>query len=201
MRYLVLPLLLAAVTPALAQTQYSLRSQVQTLGVSEEIVIADYPALTLRGLTSSAEAVVHVVIRNSDAVLTGDGAAIVTDYRAAVVDVFKDGPDARVSAGDVITIRRIGGAIHLEGRAVLSTESGFAPFAGGGEYILFLKSGSGQPFEMLAGPQSAFHVRNGAAVAMSAPVSLQGSSAVLTPVFVRDVRAMLVEPAHTTSQR
>jgi hypothetical protein len=201
MRYLALPLLLAAATPTLADAQYSLRSQVQTLGVSEEIVLADYPALTLRGLTSSAEAVVHVVIRNGDTLLTGDGASIVTDYRAAVVDVLKDASDARVSAGDVITIRRLGGAMYLEGRTVLSTESGFAPFASGGEYILFLKSGSGQPFEILAGPQSAFHVRDGAAVRMTAPGSLSGSSAVLMPVFVRDVRAMLVEAPHITSQR
>jgi hypothetical protein len=201
MRYLALPLLLTAATPSFAEAQYSLRSRVQDLGVSEEIVIGDYPALTLRSLTSSAEAVVRVVIRNSDTLLTSDGTAIVTDYRAAVVDVLKDRSDAHVSVGDVITIRRLGGMLTLEGRTIVSTEIGFASFASGGEYILFLKSGSGQPFEILAGPQSAFLVREGAAMPMTAPGPLKGSSAVLTPVFVRDVRAMLVEAPHTTSQR
>lgn len=188
MRNLVFPLLMLSLVPAMAGAQTTtIRDRVLAEGVSEEVILVEYPALPLRTLTSSAGAIVHVSIRSRDTFLSSDGAAIVTDYRATVVDVVKGDPSARVSAGDVITIRRAGGELQVEGRTVFSNESGFPPFARGGEYVLFLKTGGGQPYEMLAGAQSAFRVDRGAVT----PVTDAGNSAaaVLMPLFLHDVRA------------
>lgn len=186
MRNVVFPLLMLSLTPAIAGAQTpTIRDRVLTEGVSEEVILVDYPALPLRTLTSSAGVIVHVSIRSRDTFVSND--AILTDYRATVVDVVKADPAARLTAGDVITIRRAGGELQIDGRTVFSNESGFPPFARGGEYVLFLKTGTGQPYEMLAGAQSAFRVDRGTV----APVAEAGNSAmaVLMPLFLHDVRA------------
>lgn len=160
-----------------------------TNGVSEELVIVDYPSLSLGAMTASACAVVRVAIRNSDSFLSSDGMEILTDYRVAVVDVIKE--SARITAGDVITIRRVGGALNIEGRRILSNESGFPAFSDGSEYVLFLKTGSSQSFELAAGPHSAFRVDRG----MVAPLaSARRSSAVLLPEFLGEVKGLIAAP-------
>jgi hypothetical protein len=193
MRHLALPLLLIVTAPVPAFPQEAapppapptMREQVLALGVSEEIVVADYPALPLRDQASAATAVVHVTVRGGDSFLSGDGQAILTDYRMIVVDVLKDAT-SRLNAGDVVTVRRTGGVTSIAGRKVFSSENGFPAFSAGGEYVLFLKADAGQPFEMLAGPQSAFRVHQGTIT----PVADERArtSAVLMPLFVHEVK-------------
>ena len=193
MRHLALPLLLVVTAPVPGFAQQAapppaaptMRELVLALGVSEEIVVADYPSLPLREQASAAAAVVHVTVRSGDTFLSGDGQAILTDYRMTVVDVLKDAT-SRLTAGDVVTVRRTGGVATVAGRKVFSTENGFPQSTTGGEYVLFLKAEPGQPFEMLAGPQSAFRVHQGTIT----PVTdgRERAAAVLMPLFVHEVR-------------
>ena len=124
-------------------------------------------------------------MRIRDTFLSSDGSAILTDYRVAVLDVIKDSA-SRLNAGDVITIRRVGGTVNVEGRPFVSNEAGFAPFSDGAEYLLFLKTDAGQPFEMFAGPQSAYLVHQGTL----APLTSSGPRPALVPlqVFLSDLR-------------
>ena len=196
MRQLALSLVLLGAVPAPAHAQSSLRDQVLTAGVSEEVVIANHPPLSLRAMASTAGAVVRVSVRNSDAFLSNDGSQILTDYRMAVVDVVKESAGTRISAGDVITVRRIGGVATIEGRRVISNESGFAPFSNGTEYVLFLKTDSGQPYEVLAGSQSAFRVHQGTIIPMS--TSNDSRTALALTLFLNEVRDMLVASTSLT---
>ena len=186
MRNLLYGLCVLATIPGAATAQETIREQVLKNGVSEEVVIADHPALSVRALTASAGAVVHVAVRSSDTFLSSDGSTVLTDYRVAVVDVIKDSA-SHVSSGDVITVRRVGGTLNIEGRKFLSNEAGFAPFSTGAEYVLFLKTDSGQPFEMLAGPQSAYLVHQGTVASL---MSSGQPRPLLVPMqaFLNDVR-------------
>jgi hypothetical protein len=169
MRKLICGLFILIAMPAVVSAQ-TLRDQILKNGVSEEVVIADYPVMSVRALTAAAGAVVHVAVRSSDTFLSSDGGTVLTDYRVAIVDVLKDSA-SHLIPGDVVTIRRVGGTLYLEGRTFFSNEAGFSPFASGAEYVLFLKTESGQPFEMFAGPQSAYLVHQGtvASLAHSTP--------------------------------
>ena len=177
MRKLVYGLFVLVTVPGAASAQNTIREQVLKNGVSEEVVIAEYPTLSVRALTAAAGAVVHVAVRSGDTFLSSDGRAVLTDYRVAVVDVVKDSA-SHLSAGDVITVRRVGGRLDVEGRTFLSNEAGFAQFADGAEYVLFLKTDSGQPFEMFAGPQSAYRVHQGTLT----PLTSAGDRTALVPM-------------------
>jgi hypothetical protein len=184
MRKLLCGLFLLVAMPAVIGAQ-TLRDQILKNGVSEEVVVADYPAMSVRALTASAGAVVHVAVRSSDTFLSSDGGTVLTDYRVAIVDVLKDSA-SHLNPGDVVTIRRVGGTLNLEGRTFLSNEAGFAPFASGAEYVLFLKTESGQPFEMLAGPQSAYLVHQGTVASLTR--AARGAALVPMQAFVSDIR-------------
>jgi hypothetical protein len=173
--------LLIVTVPALAGAQ-TLREQVLTAGISEEVLLVDYPSLALRDLTSAANAVVHVSIRSGASFLSDNGESMHTDYPAAVIDVVK-ASGSRVKRGDVITIRRAGGVMDIDGRKVFSNESGFPQFESG-EYVLFLKK-SGKAYALVAGPQSAFRVHDGT---IAPAADEQRSAAVLMPQFVSEVR-------------
>jgi hypothetical protein len=173
--------------PAIAGAQPTLREQALTLGVSEQIVIVDYPSLPLRQLTAAAGVILRVMIRGSQTSLTANGTSIVTDYWAAVIDVVKGPAGSRLNSRDVITVRRVGGVIDIEGFTVSSYENGFPPFETGKEYVLFLKAQPGQPFELVAGPQSAFRVDARTIVPASADAQ---RSAIPMPQFVREVRQL-----------
>ena len=160
--------------------QHTFREQVLTLRVSEEVVVSAYPQLGPREMAAAAGAIVRVAVRSRDTFLSPDGATMLTDYRATVSEV-KDAA-GRLAAGDVITIRRVGGVMLIEGRRVFSNGSGFPPFVDGAQYVLFLKGG-GQPFELVAGAESAFRVEGD----LVAPVA-EGTAPVLMPAFVQDVR-------------
>ena len=166
-------------------TAQTIRDQVLKNGVSEEVVVAEYPTLSVRALTAAAGAVVHVAVRSSDTFLSSDGSAVLTDYRVAVVDVVKDSA-SHLNPGDVITIRRVGGRLNIEGRLFLSNEAGFAPFADGAEYVLFLKTDAGQPFEMFAGPQSAYRVHQGTLLPLTS--SAQRTAVVPMQAFLSDLK-------------
>lgn len=194
MRQLAFCLLLFAAAPSAARAQQTIRDQVIN-GITEEVRIVEYPALSLREMTSMAGAAVQVKIRSADTIVSDAGTAVVTDYRVAVVGVIKD-VSGRINAGDVITVRRAGGVANVEGRTYFSNESGFPQFANAGEYVLFLKTDSGQPFAMVAGGQSAFRVHQGTvsslATASGAP------SVVLLPLFLQEVREQLAYHSHST---
>jgi hypothetical protein len=198
MRNLLLPMFLIAAVPAVAGAQQTLREQVRTLGVSEAIVISEYPSMPLSVLTATAGAVVQVAVRSEDSFLSSDGLDILTDYRATVLDVLKEPSGAPIAPGDIVTIRRDGGSVNIGGRTVVSNEIGFAPFERGREYVLFLKTDAGQPFAMLAGPQSAYRIHEGTIAPMIEPAK---GAAVGTPSFVNLVRSLLGYESHTTSQR
>lgn len=199
MRNLLLPMFLIATVPGAAGAQQTLGEQVRTLGVSEAIVISEYPSMPLSVLTARAGAVVHVAVRSVDSFLSSDGLDILTDYRATVVDVLKESSAAPIAPGDIVTIRRDGGSVSIGGRNVVSNEIGFAPFESGREYVLFLKTDAGQPFAMLAGPQSAYRIHEGMIAAMIEPAN--GASDVRTASFVTLVRTLLGQESHLTSQR
>ena len=184
MRPVIFALFVVVAAPSTVVAQHTLRDQVLTAGISEEVVVADHPTLPLRELTSASGAVVHVTIRRSTAFLSTDGASIQTDYKAVVVGVVKPSDPTRLTIGDEITIRRIGGVMNLEGRTLYSNEAGFPPFAAATEYVLFLKTQPGQPFELVTGPHSAFRVQDGAIV-----FGDQNPAAVTIPmsVFVREI--------------
>ena len=129
MRLVIFALSVVVAAPSTVVAQHTLRDQVLTAGISEEVVVADHPTLPLRELTSTSGAVVHVTIRRSTAFLSTDGASVQTDYKAVVVDVVKPSEATRLFVGDEITIRRVGGVMNLEGRTLYSNEAGFPPFA------------------------------------------------------------------------
>jgi hypothetical protein len=199
MRHLALAMLVIAAAPTIAGAQQTMREQVLTMGVSEELVITEYPSMPLSVLTGTAGAVVHVALRSHDTFLSSDGTDILTDYRATVVDVLKESTGQGIGAGDIITIRRAGGSMNIAGRQVLSHESGFPSFESGREYVLFLKTDAGQPFAMLAGPQSAYRIHDGGIAPMIE--AEKGSAVVRTPTFIHLVRALLGQETHITSQR
>ena len=191
MRPFILPLFLVVTAPSAVSAQQTLprqnvEDQVLTAGIFEEVVVADYPSLPLRELTSTAGTVVHVVIRRSNVFLTPDRASIQTDYKAAVVDVVK-ATASRLDVGDEITIRRVGGVMNIEGHTVYSNEGGFPQFAAGSEYVLFLRTQPGQPFELVTGPLSAFRVQEGAIVFGDQNPS---ATAIPMPLFVREVKEL-----------
>jgi hypothetical protein len=195
MRNLLCGLCVLVTIPGAASAQETIREQVLKNGVSEEVVVADYPTLTVRALTASAGAVVRVAVRSSDTFLSSDGNSVLTDYRVAVLDVLKDSA-SHLSVGDVITVRRIGGTLDIEGRKFHSNEAGFAPFSTGAEYVLFLTTDSGQPFAMFAGPQSAYLVHQGTL----APLSNSGQQRpALVPMqaFLNDVKEFSVRISGT----
>lgn len=182
MKHLACALLMTGVVPAAAGAQqHTLREQVRTMGVSEEVVVSAHPVLGPREMAAAAESVVRVAVRNRDTFLSPDGSTMLTDYRATVNEVIKDAT-GRVAAGDIITIRRVGGVMEIDGRKVFSNEAGFPPFAEGAEYLLFLK-GSGQPFELVGGAQSAFRVEGG----LVAPMA-NDAAPVLIPAFVQELK-------------
>ena len=182
MKHLAYALLITSVVPtAAAAQQHTLREQVRTMGVSEEVVVSAHPLLGPREMAAAAGAVVRVAIRNRDTFLSPDGSMMLSDYRATVNEVIKDAT-GRVAAGDIITIRRVGGVMQIDGRKVFSNEAGFPPFAEGVEYLLFLK-GSGQPFELVGGAQSAFRVEG----ALVAPLA-DDSAPVMMPAFVQELK-------------
>ena len=195
MRSLALPLFVTIMIPSVASAQ-TMREQVRTLGVSEEIVVSEYPSLPLSTLASTAGAVVQVSVRSTDTFLSSDGTAILTDYRVTVVDVIKG--EGVIRTGDVVTVRRPGGVLNIEGRRVISNENQFPAFATGSEYVLFLKTDVGQPYHMAAGPQSAYRIYDGSVVAMG---ELSKVSATRIPVFVQEVRDLLATRPETTAQR
>ena len=185
MKHFAFALLVTVLVPARASAQqHTLREQVLTMGVTEEVVVSAHPQLGPREMAAAAGAVVRVAVRNHDTFLSADGATMLTDYRAAVTEVIKDAARA-VAVGDVITIRRVGGVMQIDGRKVFSNEAGFPPFADGAEYVLFLKDG-GQPYELVAGAASAFRVEKG----LVAPVA-DDAAPVLMPAFVQELK----EPA------
>jgi hypothetical protein len=182
MKHLAFALLFTAAVPAAGGAQpHTFREQVLTLGVSEEVVVSAHAPLGPREMAAAAGAVVRVAVRSRDTFLSPDGATMLTDYRTSVSEVIKDAT-GRLAAGEVITIRRVGGVMQIEGRRVFSNEAGFPPFADGAEYVLFLKGG-GQPFELLGGAESAFRVEGG----LVAPVA-DDAAPVLMPAFVQEVR-------------
>jgi hypothetical protein len=192
MRSFILPLFLVVMAPSAVSAQQTLpqqnvEDQARTAGIFEEVVVADYPSLPLRELTSTAGTVVHVVIRRGNTFRTGDRASIQTDYKAAVVDVVKAPSASRLNAGDEITIRRLGGVINIEGHTVYSNEGGFPQFAAGSEYVLFLRTQPGQPFELVTGPLSAFRVQEGAIVFGDQDPQ---AVAIPMPLFVREVKEL-----------
>ena len=189
MRYLALPLLLVGALPSIASAQ-ALQDQVLAHGVTEEVVLFDYPTLPLDAMTTAAGAVVHVAVRSSDTFLSPDGASILTDYRVAVIEVAKDASGSGIKPGDVITVRRVGGTMTVAGRRVFSNESGFPPFSNDAEYVLFLNTRSGQPYQMVAGAASAYRVDRGA-ITPIAESNQRSAAALLTPIFLHEIRASL----------
>jgi hypothetical protein len=188
MRHLTFSLLILG-SPVAADAQETIREQVLTNGVSEELVVVDHPSLSFGELVSTAGAVVHVSVRTSETFLSSDGRSIFTDYRVAVIDVLKESSGPRIGAGDTITIRRVGGVMNIEGRRVFSNEAGFPRFTTGDNYVLFLKTQTGQPHEIMAGSQSAFRVQQGTVAPLVG--SIDQAPGVVLPVFTQELRELL----------
>lgn len=191
MRQLAFSLLILG-APAVAEAQQTIREQVVTNGVSEELVVVDHPPLSLGELAATANAVVHVSVKTSETFVSSDGMSILTDYRVAVIDVLKESSDSRIGAGDVVTIRRVGGVMNIAGRRVFSNEAGFPRFITGDQYVLFLKTQSGQPHEIMAGSQSAFRVHQGTVAPLGG--SIGQTPGVVLPVFAQELRELLLSP-------
>lgn len=142
-----------------------LRDQVRKHGAVEVLLVKEYPPVDLPTLVRDAELIARVLIVGSDASLAGD--RISTEYRAQVLGVVKG---AHEIEGRVITVKRPGGKLSLEGGTATARDPDFPAFELGEEFVLFLKRTTEARFEVPFGAQGAFKVDQGKVVQVSRDV-------------------------------
>ena len=127
--------------------------------------------ITVRIHSEYAPADFGMLVSESDAIIIGTvtagrsflaGELIQTNYDVAVDRVIRRRPSSRVAQGDVIVVRRAGGATTVERHTVIGDEADFPQFNAGATYVFFLtRTEQGTYFWPTYGPQGVFHLAEG----------------------------------------
>lgn len=140
-----------------AANQDTLRDRVRNQGDVSASIQVEYEPATTEDLVRSADLIARVLIQGEKPSLSQDGAKVVTDYEVHVLDPIRR-KRAASQLPPVITIRKQGGTVSLEGHKVHFFESDFPPLELGVEYIVFIKRDPDRSFSFPYGGQSAFRV-------------------------------------------
>lgn len=131
--------------------------------------LAKQQDVTLSIMGSYEPATFETVVKEADTVIIGKpirgrtffaGEQIATHYDFVVDRVIRRKPPGLVR-GDVLVVRRLGGAMTFEGHNVVGHESDFPQFTINDTYVLFLQRVENREYYWVAyGPQGAFHVED-----------------------------------------
>jgi hypothetical protein len=196
MRRTTLALLFGTVICAQAAGQeLSLRARVERHGGDfRETIGGDFAQVDLRRVVSEADTIVVATINHGVPVLANNETELHTDYHVTVEQVLRHVATARVVAGDMMIVRRDGGATVLAGHNLVVSDPQFEPFKESETYVLFLQTPPAEPyFRLPYRGQSAFRVMNGSVrQAFSGPGTWnQGRDAVSMSAFVEEVRQLM----------
>ena len=133
-----------------------LRDQVRSRGSVELHLIRDYPPVDFKTLVRGADLIARVLITESKASLLGE--EVVTDYKVQVLAVAKGSQNVERT---IITVRKPGGIVAVDGGTISARDPEFPPFAVAEEYVVFLKATTSGYFEVRFGGQGAFKVEQG----------------------------------------
>ncbi len=117
-------ILLLLAIPACGQE--SLKELVKKYGRVEPILLEETGPADLGELVATASLIVDGTIRGVRSYLAERETEIWTDYDLAIIDVYKQSKTAR-HKGDVVTIRRRGGVMNVDGYDVVARVPDF-PF-------------------------------------------------------------------------
>jgi hypothetical protein len=149
----------ALVATSLASVAASQESQLRQAAKERDVtlhIMNAYEPATFEMLVQRADTVVVATILKGRTFLAGE--QIVTHYDARVDQVIRRTPPGLIR-GDVLMVRRVGGAMTMEGHSIVGHENDFPQFTIGDTYVLFLKRVENREFYWVAyGPQGAFHV-------------------------------------------
>ena len=148
--------LLASSFASVAASQESqLRQAAKERDVTVNIMGAYEPA-TFEMLVKEADTVVVATVLKGRTFLLEE--QIVTHYDVRVDQVIRRTPPG-LTRGDILVVRRVGGAMILEGHSVVGHENDFPQFTINDTYVLFLQRVENREYHWVAyGPQGAFHV-------------------------------------------
>jgi len=139
-----------------AAQESELRQQAKERDVTVQIMGAYEPA-TFDMLVKEADTVVIGRPMRGRTFLAGE--QIVTHYDVRVDQVIRRTQPPGIARGDVLVVRRVGGAMVLEGHNVVGHENDFPQFTIDDTYVLFLQRVESREYYWVAyGPQGAFHV-------------------------------------------
>lgn len=134
-----------------------LRQQAKERDVTVQIMGAYEPATFEMIMKEADTVVVGTPIRGRTFLLGDDH--IMTHYDVRVDQVIRRTQPPGIVKGDVLVVRRVGGAMTLEGHNVVGHENDFPQFTINDTYVLFLQRVENQDYYWVAyGPQGAFHV-------------------------------------------
>jgi hypothetical protein len=140
-----------------AANQDTLRDRVRNQGDVSASIHVEYEPATTEDLVRSADLIALVLIQGEKPSLSQDGTKVVTDYEVQVLDPIRR-RRAASHLPPVITIRKQGGTVALEGHKVHFFENDFPPLELGVEYIVFIKREADGSFSFPYGGQSAFRL-------------------------------------------
>jgi hypothetical protein len=130
-------------------------------GMTEVVLIRDYPPVGLADLVADATLIAQVVIIGARSYEENRGPGqgeIMTAFRADVQDIYLQ-RGKPLLPGAIITIRQDGGTLIVDGKPLTAADSQFPAFTVGEEYVLFLRPDrAGDGFIVWYGGQGAFRV-------------------------------------------
>jgi hypothetical protein len=120
-------------------------------------ITSAYPPANFDMLVGESDAIVIGTVTLGRTFLAGE--TIQTNYDVTVDRVIRGKPSSGVTRGDVLVIRRAGGATTVEGHTVIGEEEDFPQFSVGNMYVFFLKRAEqGTHFWPAYGPQGVFRL-------------------------------------------
>lgn len=132
----------------------SLTDKVRKYGDVDQLVMREFSPVDVATLVKSAPVIARGVVMGEASSFIADD-KIWTTYQIQLLSVRKGRSDLE---GQVVTVRRPGGQVTIEGHTVKAWEPDFPSFRGGQEYVLFLQSGADGNFQVVYGAQGAFAV-------------------------------------------
>jgi hypothetical protein len=127
--------------------------------ILEEVVVGHYPPADVSELVAASDLIVEVTIASQRSFVHGD--SVWTDYGVQIARTLQS-REPRVERGTLLTVRKRGGTVPVDGRTFISVDSQFPAFQAGEQYLLFLRADSDSTvYDVFAGPCGALRVVDG----------------------------------------
>ena len=164
-------------------------------------ITSEYCPANFDMLVSESDVIVIVTVTLGRTFLAGE--TIQTNYDVTVDRVIRRKPSSEVARGDVLVVRRVGGATTVEGHTVIGDESDFPQFNVGDTYIFFLtREEKATYFWPTYGPQGVFRLADGKVRQVSEVFgswNRERGTSVPLEVLVREVQQWIAPPQLTDS--